>query len=123
MTPASAGRTCYLRRLGYTDCDGPLQRHHWITQRRLRNAARDRGWSPAELDGLLGDDDNMDWICHRHHHKITVLAIALELAQIPEKVSRFAAKHGFGWYGPLKGFRVERLEGASLPATEQEDVG
>jgi hypothetical protein len=66
-------------------CDGELQAHHAITQQQLRRAG---------LDAYLWDPDVGAALCERHHRRHHSRREPVRLAALPERVFRFATRHG-----------------------------
>lgn len=81
-----------------SDCEGPLESHHVITQQALRK----RG-----LSHLAWDIRNSFSVCERGHRRHTLAVGRIPRNRLPAEAFEFADEHGLGWmierYYPLSG--------------------
>lgn len=70
-----------------TDCEGPLEAHHVITQQQLRHAGRhELLWSPR--NGMT--------VCELAHTRHTKAVLRIPLSALPARALEFARDYGFG---------------------------
>lgn len=70
-----------------SDCGGPLQAHHVLSQQQLRKHGHaDRLWDPA--NGMA--------VCERSHSRHSLAVERLPIAVVPERCIRFAAELDLG---------------------------
>lgn len=71
-----------------TDCEGPLEAHHVVTQQQLRHAGR---------HDLLWSSRNGMTVCERAHTRHTKAILRIPRDRVPQRAVDFAAEYGFGW--------------------------
>lgn len=71
-----------------TDCEGPLQAHHVVTQQQLRAAGR---------HDLLWTSRNGMTVCELAHTRHTKAILRIPLDRVPDRAKAFAAEFGFEW--------------------------
>lgn len=105
---------CVLRGLG--GCAGPIDAHHVLPQRRIKQAFPFGGALAAgyvlpvraleavdpsvavSLDALLADARNGVPVCRRHHDRIESRRERLPRSLAPEDFDVFLATIGMGWW-------------------------
>jgi len=96
---------CFFRLNGLVDdeCDGRIDRMHFIPQQRIKAAFPHL--PPDELHDILWDPRIVAPGCRRHHYRFDYARkIRLNASQYPEGVHEWAQEHGFEFFGPERGW-------------------
>jgi hypothetical protein len=97
-------RGCYLTRIGYTDCDGPLDAAHLAPKQRLKALYKTRGMPAHQIAAAVWDARVTVPICRRHHTLFDQKVIRLTEDQFPPKMLEYAAEYGLEYRGARDGW-------------------
>jgi hypothetical protein len=88
-----------LHRIGYTDCDGPLDAAHLAPKQRLKALYKTRGMPAHQIAAAVWDARVTVPICRRHHTLFDQKVIRLTEDQFPPKMLEYAAEYGLEYRG------------------------
>jgi hypothetical protein len=88
---------CWLKTITPHECDGPIDPCHLLPKQRLKNIAKQRGYTDDETLRLVWDERNGVPGCRAFHHKLDNGFMRVYWSQIPMDAYAFAHDWDLEW--------------------------